>query len=366
MLLYIGILVGVLFLGIVLFMNLSPQFGRKPSAEQKKEYAKTDNHNGDNFLNIDGVTADMARGDMWKAMKGMLRSIPNTRPASPLPVQSIDSTDIAQYSGEARLVWFGHSTFLLQLQGKNILIDPMFGQVPAPHPWLDGKRFGKLPIEIKKLPQIDAVLLSHDHYDHLDHLSILLIKDKVKHFFTPLGLGNHLQRWGVSKEDITELNWSEEVNFEGLLFASTPSQHFSGRGFSDRDQTLWTSWVIQSESENIFFSGDSGYADHFKSIGEKYGPFDFALMECGQYNTLWPVVHMFPEETAQAGIDVKAKRVMPIHWGAFKLAQHTWTDPVERFKAKAEELQLEYVVPEIGQITQIKDSTLVQKEWWKD
>ena len=181
----------------------------------------------------------------------------------------------------------------------------MLSAVPAPHPLLGGKRFSKeLTISIEKLPQIDAVILSHDHYDHLDYESIKKLHPKVGHFFAPLGLGVHLLEWGVPEGKITELDWWGQTTFEDLTLISTPSQHFSGRGLTDRDKTLWCSWVIQSEDEKIFFSGDSGYGDHFKSIGEKYGPFDFAMMECGQYNSLWSEIHMFPEETAQAGVDV--------------------------------------------------------------
>ena len=363
----LGIVLGALFLIVVLFMNFSPQFGGKATDEQKAEYAKSVNYEAGKFRNIGGVTADMSRGDMWKAMRGMLKSIPNTSPSKALNFHKLDSTEIADYIGETRFVWFGHSSFLLQIKGKNLLLDPMLGNVPAPHPWFGSKRFSKgLPIDIEKLPAIDAVLISHDHYDHLDYPSIKGLKDKVGHFFTPLGLGNHLRAWGVEDEKITELDWWQEVEFEDFTFASTPSQHFSGRGFSDRDNTLWTSWVIEAPDEKIFFSGDSGYAKHFKEIGEKYGPFDFAMVECGQYNKLWPVVHMFPEETAQAAVDLKAKKAMPIHWGAFKLAQHTWTDPVERFKLKAEELDVNYIVPEIGAFVKLSDSSAVNKMWWEN
>ena len=232
---------------------------------------------------------------------------------------------------------------------------------------LGGKRFSKeLPIAIEKLPKIDAIVISHDHYDHLDYESIKKLKHKVDRFFVPLGLANHLLKWEVEKEKITELDWWQEANFENLKFISTPSQHFSGRGLTDRDKTLWCSWVIQSEKEKIFFSGDSGYGSHFKEIGDKYGPFDFAMMECGQYNELWQEIHMFPEQTAQAGIDVKAKKLMPIHWGSFKLAQHAWTEPVERVVKKAEELNLKLIIPEIGKSTILEDSTFNYSKWWKN
>ena len=365
MLLAIGGIIGALVITGILFVNFSPQFGGKISKEQLIEYAKSENHNEGKFINIGGVTSEMSMGNMLKAIGGMFKNIPNAKPNSPIEVQKVDSLNIANYHSKTRFIWFGHSAFLLQMNGKNIIIDPMLSEVPAPHPLLGGKRFNKeLPIEIEKLPKIDAVVISHDHYDHLDYESILKLKDKVSMFFTPLGVGVHLQEWGVPKEKIVELDWWQETKFEGLNFISTPAQHFSGRGLSDRDHTLWCSWIIQSDEENIFFSGDSGYASHFKEIGDKYGPFDFAMIECGQYNELWSEIHMFPEETAQAGKDVKAKRIMPIHWGAFKLAQHSWTDPIERVSKKADELGLTLVTPEIGESTAIDDEYIHQNEWW--
>ncbi|NAS32543.1 MBL fold metallo-hydrolase [Flavobacteriaceae bacterium R38] len=366
MLVTLGVLIGVIIITVVLFINLSPQFGGKATKEQQKVYAKSQNYKDGQFINIGGVKSEMSSGDMLKAIRGIFKNVPGTRPKLSLKTQKIDSLDIANYASKARFIWFGHSTFLLQMKNKSILIDPMFSSVPAPHPLLGAKRFSKeLPIEIEKLPKIDAVLISHDHYDHLDYASIKKLKHKVNIFFTPLGVGNHLKKWGVPKEKIVEIDWWQETKFDDLTFISTPSQHFSGRGLSDRDKTLWCSWIIQSDIENIFFSGDSGYASHFKEIGNKYGPFDFAMIECGQYNKLWPEVHMFPEETAQAGLDVKAKKIMPIHWGAFKLSQHSWTDPIQRVTKKANELNIKLITPEIGKPTLIDDEHSQYNQWWK-
>lgn len=360
----IGILV-VFTIAVVLFVNLSPTFGGKVSEDQKQHYKLSKNYTEGKFENVTAINMDMSLKDMGSLMIKMMRKIPNAIPDNSIPIEKIEAASIKTPEDSTRLYWFGHSTFLIQIDNKNILIDPMFGDVPAPHPMLGTKRFSKeLPIEIEQLPKIDAVLLSHDHYDHLDYGSIQRLKDKVNTFYTPLGLSAHLLKWGIEKERIIELDWWQETVFQGLTFKCTPAQHFSGRKFS-RNNSLWCSWIIESESDNIFFSGDSGYASHFKEIGEKYGPFDFAMLECGQYNEMWPDVHMFPEQTAQAGLDLRAKQFMPIHWGAFKIAMHTWTDPIERVSKKAKELNIKLITPKIGEPIILQRQSLPTEQWWK-
>ena len=352
----------------VLFINLSPQFGGVASKQQQELFSKSKHYKDGKFLNNGGVKMEMSLKDSFKAMWILFKSNSKAEPNKNIAVQKIDSITIANYNSKTRFIWFGHSTFLLQIKGKNLLIDPMFGNVPAPNPLLGNNRFSnKLPIEIEKLPYIDAVLITHDHYDHLDYQSIKKLKDKVNMFYTPLGIGIHLLKWGVEKERIIELDWWQEIKYDELTIRCTPAQHFSGRGISDREKTLWCSWIIQSDDENLFFSGDSGYASHFKEIGDQYGPFDFAFMECGQYNNLWPLVHMLPEETAQAGLDIKAKKMMPIHWGAFKLASHSWTDPVERISKKAKELNVDLVIPKTGEIIEIGLNNSEEiYPWWRN
>jgi len=361
-------LIALLIIIGAFFINLSPQFGGEATKQQQEVFSKSKHYKDGKFVNNDGVKMEMSFKDTFKAMGTMFNSDSNSKPNKNIAVQKIDSITIADYNSKTRFIWFGHSTFLLQIKGKNVLIDPMFGNVPAPSPLLGSNRFSnELPIEIEKLPHIDAVLITHDHYDHLDYESIQKLKDKVNMFYTPLGVGIHLLKWGIEKERIIELDWWQEIKYDELTIRCTPAQHFSGRGLADREKTLWCSWIIQSDDENLFFSGDSGYAPHFKEIGDKYGPFDFAFMECGQYNDLWPLVHMFPEETAQAGLDVKAKKMMPIHWGAFKLAPHSWTDPVERLSKKAKELKIDLVIPKIGEFIEIElnDSEEIYP-WWRN
>ncbi len=213
------------------------------------------------------------------------------------------------------------------------------------------------------LPSIDAILISHDHYDHLDYGSIRQLKDKTKYFFVPLGVGAHLQHWGVEASKITELDWWQSADIDGMTFTATPARHFSGRGLTDRDKTLWASWVIKGQDNNIYFSGDSGYRTHFKQIGEQYGPFDFTMIECGQYNEKWEAIHMMPEQSLQAHIDLQGKMMMPIHWGAFNLAVHPWKEPVERLlKAKKEDMMI--ATPVIGE-SFVLSQALPDARWWE-
>ncbi|MEO9513283.1 MAG: MBL fold metallo-hydrolase [Flavobacteriaceae bacterium] len=361
-------LVGFFVVAYLLFVNFYPSFGGDISKERQKKYTVSPNYKEGKFVNRKNVPKDLS---FWETVglvyKFFTVKVPNSRPDQDVKVIKLDSTEVANYKDSARLIWYGHSAFFLQVESMNILIDPMFGKVAAPHPLLGANRFNReMPLEIEKLPYIDVVLISHDHYDHLDYETVTKLKDKVGLFYTPLGVGVHLERWGVKKDQIIELDWWQEINHERLVFACTPAQHFSGRKFNSGQSTLWGSWVILSERERIFFSGDSGYGEHFRKIGEKYGPFDFAMMECGQYNAMWPDIHMFPEETAQAGLDVEAKAMMPIHWGAFKLALHSWTDPIERVVKKGKELGILIVAPKIGQEIRVDAmNRQIMDMWWK-
>ena len=359
--------VGIVVIGTTLFVWLSPEFGGSISSNHKQVYSKSPQWQEDKFVNAIPTSMDIGLKEMPGLIMKQFQSDPHRQAQKDIPVIKIDSIDIAQRADSiTQLTWFGHSAFLLEIKGRKILIDPMFGSTPAPHPTLGKKRYSsELPIQIEKLPEIDAILLSHDHYDHLDYGSIMKLKDKTREFFVPLGVGRHLESWGIPKEHIHELDWWEFAEFEELKLTCAPARHFSGRGLMDRATTLWCSWAIKSDDKNLFFSGDSGYGPHFEEIGEKLGPFDFAMMECGQYNQQWSSIHMMPEETVQAGIDVKAKVAMPIHWGAFTLAFHSWTDPAERFTKEAQIKGLDFTTPRIGEAIVLggKHSTT---RWWEE
>lgn len=362
---FVSVLVFVLVTA-ALFINLSPQFGGNATEEEITTYSLTCHFENGVFLNKEEINMEVDCHSIQKMLEEMLEPDPNVSPKEDIKVKKIQAESILQKPDSlSRLTWFGHSTFLVEIDGKNILFDPVFGQYAAPHPLLGRKRYNsEMPINIADLPKIDAVIISHDHYDHLDYESIKELKDKTDHFFVPLGVDNHLERWEIAEDKISKMDWWEEEEFKGLTIAFTPSRHMSGRGLTDQSATLWGSWVVKGKKSNMYFSGDGGYGQHFKEIGEKYGEFDIALMECGQYNKLWAEVHMMPEQTVQAGIDVKAKMIVPIHWGAFTLATHAWTDPIERVTQEAKKRKLEIATPQIGEPIILGNSEIPKTAWW--
>ncbi len=363
--LMIGILTFTLLIVLigVIFVNTSPQFGAKSIGKDLERMEHSPNFNGDGtFKNIELTLA--STGLKLSTIPKFFTTGNNKVPATELPIKKLTKSYFSTKPQQPRITWFGHSALFLEMELLNIFIDPMLGDVPAPHPLLGSKRFQKeLPISIDSLPKIDVVLISHDHYDHLDYGSIVKLKDRVTKFYVPLGIKAHLTSWGVAEEKITEFDWWESISYNGIEFTATPARHFSGRGFT-RNNTLWSSWVIKSENNAIFFSGDSGYGKHFKEIGEKYGPFDFAMMECGQYNEQWAHIHMTPEETIQASVDVNTKLMMPIHWGSFKLALHTWDDPIVRASAKAKELNINISTPKVGEAIVLNGGDFPSEKWW--
>lgn len=345
---------------------MSPQFGATPAKSQQKIFETSSNYSDGKFRNQVPTTVGLSFRETMSLLGEFLFGDKSLKePGDPLPMQRIDSTELVTRSTDImRLTWFGHSAILLETEGAKILIDPMLGQRAGPLPIISPKRFNEeLPIEIEKLPFIDVVIISHDHYDHLDYGSIVRLKDKVGRFYVPLGVGAHLRSWGVKADIITELNWWQEAEHQGFNFICAPARHFSGRGFTN-NITLWSSWIIQTSRRQFYFSGDSGYGPHFKEIGQKYGPMDFVMMECGQYNEKWPAIHMVPEETVQATIDVKGKVLLPIHWGAFTLAMHTWDDPINRVVTEANRLNVPIATPKIGEMILLDNHDIPSSRWW--
>ena len=278
-------------------------------------------------------------------------------PEAPPPLSALDLK-----SKEIRFIWFGHSTILLEIDSKRILIDPIFSDHASPLPFAI-KRFQPPVFNIEQLKDIDVVLISHDHYDHLDYETISSLKDRDIQYFVPLGVGAHLEYWGISSSDINELDWWEAADFEGIRFTCTPAQHFSGRGVSDKNKTLWASWAIQGREASIFFSGDSGYSEHYKEIGQRLGPFDLTFLENGAYNRDWKFVHQFPEQGVQAHIDLNGRVMVPVHWAMFDLALHSWYEPIQRVTKEARRKNINLVTPKLGQLVSI-DEELRYDDWW--
>ena len=363
MLIYLLITLGLLTGSVVLFIQFAPQFGASPAGKHLEQLKKSQNYGGSEFKNLVTTEMNMSAGQMASTMYKWLFEDSGKTPKNPLPTQLTEPHQ-EDHDSITQVTWFGHSAILLEIDGKNLLIDPMLGPAASPVPFLS-KRFPyQNPINLENLPEIDAVIISHDHYDHLDYPSIKYLKDKTNNFFVPLGVGSHLREWEVEEHKITELDWWQSVSFKNLELIATPARHFSGRKFSDRNKTLWASWVIRGKNHKIFFSGDGGYFNGFKEIGNKYGPFDFTMIECGQYNENWAAIHMMPEESVQAHMDVKGRIMMPIHWGAFSLSLHSWKEPVERLLKKARMENVEVSFPVIGHKFNIDSPPASGTQWW--
>lgn len=365
MLLFIILLLFVVLTG-ALFINLHPVFGGNPNKESKNLFSQHEHYKKGKFSNQQPTNMNMSISSVFSLMKDGFVGKSGRSPINTLPVEHFKWNN--KSTEKDSVTWFGHSTFFISIDDNKILVDPMFALTASPVSFAGSKRYSKdLLYIIEELPSIDAVIITHDHYDHLDYPSILKLKNKVGHFFVPLGVGAHLLRWGIEKDRISELNWWEELKWEGLTLACVPSQHFSGRGLFNRNSTLWSGWVIKGKNTKFYTSGDGGYGPHFKEIGEKYGPFDLTLIEGGQYDKRWSAIHMQPEKSIQAHLDVKGRKMMLIHWGAFTLAYHPWTEPVERAVRAAKEKRVDIITPRIGE-TVILDSQIQYSRlnWWEE
>ena len=341
--------------------------GSRPTIDAKKQFENSAQYNSERGIfenRRPNLVAEMQDRSMnWSLVKEWFSGGEDRVPSERLPEVKPNLEAFLEGSETFKVIWFGHSSFLLNLDGVTILVDPVFGKAASPFSFMV-KRFQEPVLSLEELPEIDYILISHDHYDHLDKTSIQHFVDTETQFITPLGVDSHLEGWGIDENRITERDWWQSINTGGIEFIATPAQHFSGRDGFHSNETLWASWVIRSKNHNIYFSGDSGYDTHFKAIGEAYGPFDIAFIESGQYNESWREVHMLPEESMQAFKDLKADRYFPIHWGMFELAFHSWYEPVERLSILAEERNVELLTPRLGEIVTL-DGEGVANNWWR-
>ena len=285
-----------------------------------------------------------------------------TVPEHPVPVQALDRATLDAASDRS-LFRLGHSTVLLKLRGRYWLTDPVFSERASPVQWMGPARFHAPPIGIEELPPIAGVILSHNHYDHLDHAAVMQLAGKTARFIAPLGVGDQLIAWGIDPGKVEQLDWWQSTEADGLRLTATPAQHFSGRGLNDGNRTLWASWVLIQDDVRVFFSGDTGYFKGFRTIGERFGPFDLSLMETGAYNADWPDVHMQPEQSLQAHLDVRARHLMPIHNGTFDLALHPWHEPFDRIAGLARQAGVPLVAPQMGERLDLRAPALSQA-WW--
>tara|TARA_B100000614_G_scaffold62960_1_gene55856 strand:+ start:155 stop:1252 length:1098 start_codon:yes stop_codon:yes gene_type:complete len=359
----------IIIFSVTAFINLSPQFGTNPTRAQKKIYSNYPNHIDGEFENLQNtpmLTEDISYLDFFKEDTSIINS-DNTpdRKIEPIRIDIDSFKDIDDK--KFKMAWLGHSSFMMNIQGKIILLDPMLGKHAAPLPLPSLERYSsELPFYIDSLPEIDIVIISHDHYDHLDHFTIKRIRDKVKQFIVPVGVDNHLRGWDVKEESIAKLNWNENISIDGIEITCLPSRHFSGRGPFNRKSTLWGSWAIKDSNINIYFSGDTGYGDHFKDIGRDYGPFDLVLLDTGQYNSAWKYSHMFPFESVRAAKDLNSQFFMPIHWAGFTLSKHPWDEPIKKSIEYAEKEGMRYIAPMIGEVISNDEFNKNFVEWWNE
>lgn len=342
-------------------MNIR-SFGKSPGGERLERIRSTNNYRDGRFHNVEPTEVNPGNVSFFKILKEMLSRPSSVRPSGEIPHVK---TNLKQLNGKGpAVVWFGHSSYFLQVDGFKILIDPVFSGNASPFRFF-GKAFeGSDTYNAEDLPELDLLVLTHDHYDHLDWPSIRKLVPKTKQIVASLGVGAHLEYWGVENEKIIELSWWQDhaVN-EQIKITATPSRHFSGRGFK-RGETLWSSFVLGVNSHKFFLGGDSGYDGSFSGIGKKYGPFDLAFLECGQYGKYWPQIHMFPEQTLMAGKDLQARQIMPVHWGKFVLSTHPWNEPIRRFTSAAQKEDFSYAAPRIGEPYYFQEK-YDQQAWWE-
>lgn len=354
----------IVLLGAAVFIFLrQPVLGKAPGGERLEQIQKSPNYKDGKFQNVH-FTPDLTEGYsmagvMWNFL---FKNFPRTKPTDSIPTIKTDLKNLP--ADKDVLVWFGHSSYFIQLEGKRFLIDPVFSGNAAPVPGSNKSFNGTDIYKATDMPEIDYLLITHDHYDHLDYETILELKSKVKTIICGLGVGSHFEFWDFDTTTIIEKDWNESLVLDDSLTLHTAtSRHFSGRLFA-RNNTLWLSFVLQSPNLNLYLGGDSGYDTHFAELGKKFGKFDLVILDNGQYNLAWQAIHMLPEEVLMATKELKAKRLFPVHSGKFKLAIHPWDEPL----IKITELNngaIPMVTPVIGEVVDLNNTNQQFKQWWK-
>lgn len=361
MLIYLLVTIVVLVVATLLFMQL-PQFGKTPTGKRLERILKSPNYREGKFQN-QHFTPDLAEGTTYiDILKAYLQTVPEKEPTQKLPSVKTDLKNIK--SDKPVIVWFGHSSYLLQIDGKKILVDPVFSGNASPVSFFGKNYDGTNEYNVDDFPELDLLIITHDHYDHLDYETVKKLETKVKKVITSLGTGEHLEYWGYNPNKIVELDWWESTKLDdSTSITSTPARHFSGRGFK-RNQSFWSSFVFKTPNYQIYLGGDSGYDSHFKEINARFGEFDLAILECGQYNDMWKYIHFKPEEVVQAAKDLNTKLLLPVHWSKFTLGLHPWKEPIERVTKEAEIQKMPITTPMIGE-KMILGENQPTKRWWE-
>ncbi|MFB9236871.1 MBL fold metallo-hydrolase [Plantactinospora siamensis] len=328
--------------------------------------ARSPQFGGRTFRNPVGTRTIVPPDDRPGSDRGLVRELlfgdQRRHPAAPVPVLRPASAQPA--ADGLAVIWYGHASALVEIEGRRVLIDPVWSDRCSPSRLVGPRRLHPVPVPLAELPAVDAVLISHDHYDHLDMATIReLSRTRTVPFLVPLGVGAHLERWGVPEDRIIELDWDETAPVAGLELTPTAARHFSGRGLR-RDRTLWASWVIAGRRRRAFYTGDSGYFPGYAEIGAEHGPFDVTLMQIGAYDRAWPDIHMFPEEAVAAHLDLRGNLLIPVHWGTFNLALHAWDEPVNRIWREAKARGVRLAVPRPGERVDVADPPPVDA-WWQ-
>ena len=336
--------------------------GKTPTAEKTDSYSRMSNFKNGKFINTIPAEEPAFFKTLWEWIKGAQ----HTTPDSPLPVHQSVATELNAFPESGlRITWLGHSTTLIELDGVRILTDPVWSERSSPFSWMGPKRFFDIPLALPDLPALDAVVISHDHYDHLDKPTVLHLAQTGVPLIVPLGVDARLESFGVDPSQVTALNWWEHTDIKGIRITATPARHFSGRGLSDRNRTLWAGFAFAGPQHNVYYTGDTGMCPEFKEIGNRLGPFDATLVEIGAYHRFWADLHLGPEQAVAAVQNARGGLLIPVHWGTFDLALHSWVEPAERLIAAAIECAAPIVVPMPGQsITPSAPPPL--KRWWPD
>lgn len=362
MFLYILLIIALLVAAVYLFFQ-HPKFGKKAHGQRLKRIQSSPHFRDKQFQN-QSFTPDLAEGATFFKVfiKFFFGRDKRNRPVQSLPSQKHDLKNLDPRQN--LLVWFGHSSYFMQVDGKTLLVDPVFSGYASPIPATTRAFKGSDAYSADDMPEIDYLFISHDHWDHLDYDTVVKLKPKVKHVITTLGTGAHLESWGYNPAIISEGDWHDGLDLkDGFTATVVPGRHFSGRTFI-RNQNLWGGFVLQTPKHKLFLGGDSGYDSHFKAIGNQYGPFDLALLECGQYNEYWKYIHMMPEEVITAAQELGAKKLMPVHFAKFALALHAWDEPIIRVSAEAGKQDMPLLTPMIGQLVNLEQDIVFEK-WWE-